>query len=57
MYDVDKLKTPQECRTVMQRVRDRNQTDLYNAVFRRLSAAITWAAVFPGRNVGYLFHA
>ena len=35
MYDASKLKTPVECRTVMQRVRDRNLPEVYNAVFKR----------------------
>ena len=40
MYDVDKLRTPQECRTVMQRARDRNLPEVYNAAFRRLCTLI-----------------
>jgi len=35
MYDVTKLKTPEDCRTVMQRARDQNLPDVYNAIFRR----------------------
>ena len=34
-YDASKLKTPEECRIVMQRARDRNLSDVYNAAFRR----------------------
>ena len=40
MYDVDKLRTPEECRTVMQRARDRNMSDVYNAAFRRLCSTL-----------------
>jgi hypothetical protein len=36
MYDATKLKTPEECRTVMQRARDRELPEVYNAVFKRL---------------------
>ena len=36
MYDVSKLKTPEECRIVMQRAREHNLPEVYNAVFRRL---------------------
>jgi hypothetical protein len=36
MYDVSKLKTLADCRTVMQRARDRNLKDVYDAVFRRM---------------------
>jgi hypothetical protein len=36
MYDVTKLKSLAECRTVMQRARDRNLPDVYEAVFRRM---------------------
>jgi hypothetical protein len=35
MYDVAKLKTPEDCRTVLQRAREKNLRDVYNAVFRR----------------------
>ena len=35
MYDVSKLKTPEDCRTVLQRAREKNLSDVYNAVFRR----------------------
>jgi hypothetical protein len=35
MYDVAKLKTLAECRTVMQRARQRNLPDVYATVFRR----------------------
>jgi len=35
MYDVSKLKTPEDCRTVLQRAREKNLPDVYNAVFRR----------------------
>jgi hypothetical protein len=34
-YDASKLKTPTDCRTVMQRAKDRNLPEVYNAVFRR----------------------
>jgi hypothetical protein len=40
MYDVNKLRTPQECRTVLQRARQQNQSEVYNAVFRRLCALV-----------------
>jgi hypothetical protein len=40
MYDIDKLKTPQECRTVMQRAQHRNLPDVYNSAFRRLCALV-----------------
>jgi len=35
MCDVSKLKMPEECRTVMQRARDKGLDDTYNLVFRR----------------------
>ena len=35
MYDVSKLRTPDDCRTVMQRARDRDLSDVYNAAFKR----------------------
>lgn len=35
MFDASKLTTPEGCRTVMQRARDRNLPDVYNAAFRR----------------------
>lgn len=34
-YDATKLKTPQECRIVMQRARERKLPEVYNAAFRR----------------------
>jgi hypothetical protein len=40
MYDINKLKTPDECRTVMQRARDRNLQEVYDAAFRRLCALV-----------------
>ena len=36
MYDVTKLKSLPDCRTVMQRARQRNLPDVYEAVFRRM---------------------
>jgi hypothetical protein len=36
MYDVTKLKSVTECRTVMQRARDRNVPEVYDAAFRRM---------------------
>ena len=36
MYDVNKLSSLAECRTVMRCARDRNLPELYNAVFRRM---------------------
>jgi hypothetical protein len=36
MYDVNKLSSLAECRTVMQRARDRNVPEVYKAVFRRM---------------------
>jgi hypothetical protein len=35
MYDLSKLQTPEDCRTVMQRARDRNLPNIYNAAFKR----------------------
>lgn len=35
MYDVDKLKTPEECRTVLERAKTKGLDDVYRAVFRR----------------------
>jgi hypothetical protein len=35
MYDVSKLNSPAECRTVMERARKQGLTHVYNAVFRR----------------------
>ena len=40
MYDVSKLRTPQDCRTVMQRARERNLPEVYNAAFRRLCTLV-----------------
>jgi hypothetical protein len=40
MYDVSKLKTPDDCRTVMQRARDRDLPDVYNAAFKRFCELI-----------------
>ena len=40
MYDVTKLKSLAECRTVMQRARQRNAHDVYDAVFRRMCQLI-----------------
>jgi hypothetical protein len=40
MYDVTKLKTPAECRTVMARARGRNEAEIYQAVFRRMCQLI-----------------
>ena len=34
-YDASILKTTDECRTIMQRARDRNLPDVYNAAFSR----------------------
>jgi hypothetical protein len=36
VYDVAKLKSLAECRTVMQRARERNMPQVYEAVFRRM---------------------
>ena len=36
MYDVAKLNTLADCRTVMQRAQQRNLPDVYQAVFRRM---------------------
>jgi hypothetical protein len=36
MYDVKKLKTLADCRTVMKRTRERNMLKEYDAVFRRM---------------------
>ena len=36
MYDVSKLKTRDDCRTVLKRARERDLPDVYKAVFRRL---------------------
>ena len=35
MYDISKLKTVEECRTVMDRAKARKLDDVYRAVFRR----------------------
>jgi hypothetical protein len=40
MYDVSKLKTPDDCRTVMQRARDRDLPGVYNAAFKRFCELI-----------------
>ncbi len=40
MYDASKLKTPEECRTVMERARARNVPDVYNLAFKRICALI-----------------
>jgi hypothetical protein len=34
-YEANKLKTPAECRIVLQRARERNLPDIYSAVFNR----------------------
>jgi hypothetical protein len=36
MYDVNKLKSLTECRTVMERARKQSRADVYDAVFRRM---------------------
>jgi hypothetical protein len=36
MYDASKLKSLGECRTVMQRARERNLPEVYKTVFRRM---------------------
>lgn len=36
MYDVSKLKTIEECRTVMERAKKQGKTDIYKIVFHRL---------------------
>jgi hypothetical protein len=35
MYDISKRKTPEDCRIVMQRARDRGISDVYNGAFKR----------------------
>jgi hypothetical protein len=40
MYDVTRLKTLAECRIVMQRARQRNLPEVYDAVFRRMCTLI-----------------
>lgn len=40
MYDISKLKTPQECRTVMGRAKERGNDDVYRAVFKRYCALV-----------------
>jgi len=35
-YDASKLKTPEECRIVMQRAQERNLPEVYSAAFKRL---------------------
>ena len=40
MYDVSKLTTLSECRTVMARAKDRGLHDVYNAVFKRYCALV-----------------
>jgi FPC/CPF motif-containing protein YcgG len=40
MYDIEKLKTPQECRTVMERARERNLPEIYKSAFRRLCTLV-----------------
>ena len=50
MYDVSKLRTPQECRTVLQRAREQNLSEVYNAVFRRLAKhKRSWSTFRSGR--------
>ena len=39
-FDASKLKTPEDCRTVMQRAKDRNLPEIYNAVFRQFCKLI-----------------
>jgi len=36
MFDASKLKTADECRTVMERARSRNMPEVYSVVFKRL---------------------
>ena len=40
MYDVKKLATPQDCRAVMARAKERGLQDVYTAVFKRYCALI-----------------
>lgn len=35
MYDASKLKTPEDCRTVMERARERDRDDIYKSVFQQ----------------------
>jgi hypothetical protein len=35
IYDASKLTTPKDCQTVMQRAKDRNLPEVYNAVFKQ----------------------
>jgi hypothetical protein len=43
MYDASKLKTPKECRTVMERAKNRNLPEVYNAAFRRFCELVATA--------------
>jgi hypothetical protein len=40
MYDVSKLTTPGDCRTVMARAKERGMHDVYTAVFKRYCALV-----------------
>ena len=40
MYDVAKLRTAEECRTVMERAKARGLDDVYQQVFRRYCALV-----------------
>jgi hypothetical protein len=40
MYDVSKLVTPDDCRTVMARAKERGLLDVYTAVFKRYCALV-----------------
>lgn len=40
MYDVSKLKTPEECRIVMERAKERSLDNVYALVFKRYCALV-----------------
>jgi hypothetical protein len=47
MYDVRKLTTPDDCRTVMARAKQRGMQDVYAAVFKRYCALVGNASDDP----------
>lgn len=47
MYDISKLKTPEECRTVMERAKGRGMAEVYESVFKRYCELSASAADDP----------
>jgi hypothetical protein len=56
VYDVAKLKSLAECRTVMQRAREHNMPQVYEAVFRRMCQLVGSANDDPNDRLVRDFH-